>query len=431
MGETTYIKSSSKMNTQPRGPRPLKLHIDVPLLLVVIALVIFGLLMVYSASWNYVLRNNQPASHVLTSQIRWVIVGGIATVFLSQVDYHIYKKLAVLIMLITLAMLTFVLFTGSSPAIPTRTLLGGSVQPSELAKLSIVIYLSVWLYAKKDKLNNITFGLVPMMLILGSTAGLILLQPDISAAATVVILGGLLFFLGDVDMRQIILIVFLVVGVGFAVVYLLPTGRARVDSYIMGLEDPVQASYHVQRAMEAVVRGGFFGVGIGKGTTKFTGLPVPWTDSIFAVITEETGLFGAFIIIALYVTLLWRGLMIAQKAPDLLGKLLASGMTLWVLVEAVINIGVMVNLLPFAGNALPLISAGGSSMTMTLAGIGIIMSVGRYTAIHNNTKKGMSINAVVNLRRRDGRRSLPRNVRPARSRKKRRTSALGRQSKRD
>ncbi len=432
MGESTYVKTTSRISAQPtKGPKPLKLHIDVPLLLVVIALVIFGLLMVYSASWNYVLRNNQPASYVVFSQIRWVIVGALLTVVLSQIDYHIYKKIAVIIMLITLAMLTVVLFTDISPAVPTRTLLGGSVQPSELAKLAIVIYLSVWIHAKKDKLNNITFGLVPMMFILGCTGGLILLQPDISAAATIVILGGLLFFLGDVDIRQIILVVFLAVGVGFAVVTLIPTGQARIASYVSGLEDPVQASYHVQRAMEAVVRGGFFGVGIGKGTTKFTGLPVPWTDSIFAVIAEETGLFGAFIVIGLYLILLWRGLMIAQKAPDLLGRLLASGMTLWILVEAVINIGVMVNLLPFAGNALPLISAGGSSMTMTLAGIGITMSVGRYTAIHYNSRKGMSINAVVNLRRRDGRRSVSGNVRLASNRKKRRTSALGGQPERD
>ena len=197
MGESTYIKTTSRISTQPtKGPKPLKLHVDVPLLLVVIALVIFGLLMVYSASWNYVLRNNQPASHVVFSQIRWVIVGTILSVVLSQVDYHIYKKLAVIIMLITLAMLVVVLFTDISPAVPTRTLLGGSVQPSELAKLAIVIYLSVWIHAKKDKLNNITFGLVPMMFILGCTGGLILLQPDISAAATIVILGGLLFFFG-------------------------------------------------------------------------------------------------------------------------------------------------------------------------------------------------------------------------------------------
>ncbi len=165
--------------------------------------------------------------------------------------------------------------------------------------------------------------------------------------------------------------------------------------------------------MEAVVRGGLFGVGIGKGTTKFTGLPVPWTDSIFAVIAEETGLIGAVLVIALYLVLLWRGLKIAQRAPDGLGFLLASGVTIWITLEALINIGVMVNIIPFAGNALPLMSAGGSSMTMTLAGIGILINVSRTNGRRSSTKEGRTFGAVIDLRRRDWRRSVPRNRRSA------------------
>jgi cell division protein FtsW len=179
--------------------------------------------------------------------------------------------------------------------------------------------------------------------------------------------------------------------------------------YMNGLQNPVQASYHVQRSLEAVVKGGFFGVGIGRATTKFTGLPVAPTDSIFAVIMEETGLIGAIFLIGLYVVVLWRGLYIANKAPDPLGKLLAAGLTIWIFMEAVINMGVMVNLFPFAGNALPLISAGGSSLTTTMMSFGVILNVARTTRGVIPERRPAS--AVVDLRGWDRRGSLPRSGR--------------------
>jgi cell division protein FtsW len=188
-----------------------------------------------------------------------------------------------------------------------------------------------------------------MMFMLGVTGGLIMLEPDISAAATIVMLGGILFFLANGELRQIILVIVAACLVGWLVVTVTDTGRERFLDYANGLQDPQNASYHVQRSMEAVVRGGVFGVGIGRGTTKFTGLPVPWTDSIFAVIAEETGLVGSVIVVTLYIALLWRGLSIAQRAPDMFGRLLAGGITIWIAMEAMINIGVMVNLIPSPG----------------------------------------------------------------------------------
>ena len=189
------------------------------------------------------------------------------------------------------------------------------------------------------------------------------------------------------------------------------TGRDRVTSYIAGLQDPGNASYHVQRAIEAFVRGGWFGSGIGNSATKTNGLPVPWTDSIFAVIGEETGAIGATGVLILYLVFLWRGLAIAQRAPDLLGKLLASGITIWVIIEALINMGVLVNLIPFAGNALPLISAGGSNLVTTMVGIGIVLNISKQ-GNKNGLGKGSGNNAVVDLRWRDGRGRVSRARRP-------------------
>lgn len=399
--------------TQIKRPRSLYLGWDIPLLLVVFSLIVIGLLMVYSASWSYSLQTSGSAHYVVNRQITWALIGLVAAAVISFIDYRRLHKWVLPMMAVTVGMLLLVLLVEDDAMAPRRTLFAGSIQPSELAKLAIIIYLSAWLYAKRDQINNISLGLLPMMVILGLTSGFILLQPDISAAATIVMLGGILFFLANGELRQIILVLVAASLVGWLVVTVSDTGRERFLDYINGFSDPQSASYHVQRAMEAVVRGGIFGVGIGRGTTKFTGLPVPWTDSIFAVIAEEIGLIGSAVVIALYIILLWRGLSIAQRAPDMFGRLLASGLTIWITLEAMINIGVMVNLIPFAGNALPMMSAGGSSMVMTLVAIGLLMNVSRSAVAQQEKKQGSIFNAVADLRRRDGRRGISRDSRSA------------------
>jgi cell division protein FtsW len=192
----------------------------------------------------------------------------------------------------------------------------------------------------------------------------------------------------------------------------------RITLFIGSLGDVSAAPEQIQRAIQAISRGGLFGVGIGNSITKDTGLQVAWTDSIFAVITEETGLIGATTVIGLYMALLWRGLEIANRAPDLLGRLLASGMTIWIAIEALINISVMLSLIPVAGNALPFISMGGSSMVTSLAAVGIILNISR--AAKKETKKSAPVertsSAASDMRRRNGRRSVSRNVHSASTR---------------
>src|SRR5271157_238777 len=412
MGSTTFVRPSTAENVvQPvrTTTRPLRLRLDVWLLLSVVSLIVIGLLMVYSASWNYALRNGMQSYSIVLSQAKWVGVGLIAAIVLSYFNYHRLKIFLLPMMAFTFLAMFIVLWVSDNRYGATRTLMNGSIEPSELAKLAVIIYLSFWLFSKKDKLNNLFYGLIPLAFILGGTAGMILLQPDLSAAATVVMFGGLLFFLAGGEVKQIILTVAIALLLGYIIATISSTGHNRLTQYINGLQDPQNASYQVQRSLEAVVKGGVFGVGLGNSTTKYTGLPVPWTDSIFAIITEETGLVGAFVVLMLYIILLWRGLSIARRAPDLLGKLLASGITFWITIEAVINMGAMVNLVPFAGNALPLISAGGSNLTMTLAAIGVLMNVARQANEEQSTTEGRPFSAVVDLRRRDRRRRVPRN----------------------
>jgi cell division protein FtsW len=419
MGTGTFVNRQSYRTTPGSAKQrttALRGGGDVALLLAVIAIVVFGLLMLYSASWDFSFQIYGSASHMFVRQLLWLGLGVLTAFVLTRIDYHYWRNLSVPAIFLTIILLLGVLFMNEIRLGAARTFYEGSIQPSELAKLVTIIYLAVWLYAKRDQIHDVQLGLVPLGVILGIVGGLIYLQPDLSAAATVLILGGLLFFLAGGDMRQIVFLLLAAIVAGWIVVQISQTGQERVSSFWAGIKDPSQASYHVRRSLEAIVKGGWFGVGIGRANTKLTGLPVPPTDSIFAVIVEELGLFGALLVIGMYAVLVWRGLVIARRAPDMLGTLLASGLTLWIGLEATINMTVMVGLLPFAGNALPFISAGGSNLTASLAAIGILMNISRQGGslkTGDDNEDRSTYGAVIDLRRRDRRRRVSRPRRSA------------------
>ncbi len=378
MGEQTLI------GIQPDTIKRLKkkwhnsMQIDLVLLGVVFALLVFGLIMVYSSSWNFSILSYDSTGDAAKRQLMWALVGIGIGAFCLIFDYHFFKYLAIPILVVTCAALIAVLVFSSGTGTDTRgTVFGNSVQPSELAKIGVIIYLSVWLNSKRDSLKKLSFGLLPLALIVGFVGGLIAVQPDISAAVSVVALGGVLFFMADSDLKQIILLVLAILLASAVVISISDNGRTRVTDYWNGLQDISTASDHIRYSFRAIVEGGLFGKGLGKGTIKVIGLPVAWTDSIYSVIAEEFGLVGALIVLGMYMVLWWRGVRIAHRAPDQLGRLLAGGITFWITFEALMNICVMINLLPFAGNPLPLISTGGSNLVTTLAAIGILLNISK------------------------------------------------------
>jgi cell division protein FtsW len=406
MGAGTFINDRTLQNTKPAS-KPGR-SLDLPLLVTVIALVIFGLVMMFSASWDYSLSQYGSPMRMFDRQVLWLGLGLVAAIALSVVDYHHWRKLIVPAMGLTILLLVIVLIVNEIRLGAARALYQGSYQPSELAKLITVIYLSVWLYAKREVLHDLTLGLFPLGVILGLIGGLIYQQPDLSAAGTVLLIGGLLFFLAGGALKQIGVLLLVAVVAGWLVTQVSPTGHERVAEFLAGLKDPTQASYHVQRSFEAIVNGGWFGVGIGRAESKLTGLPVPPTDSIFAVIVEELGVIGALALIVMYTAVVWRGLLIARRAPDMLGTLLATGLVMWIGIEAGINMMVMVGLLPFAGNALPFVSSGGSNLVASLAAIGILLNISRQRGETNNDEEWREYSAAVDLRRWNRRRRVPR-----------------------
>ena len=408
MGEGTFVTKSNKNRNKSRS---LQLPIDVPLLLIVVLLLVFGLLIVYSASWDFSILMGKERTYIFGRQIIWIVLGCITATIATFIDYHFYQKILVPLGLGTLALLLAVLIVNQQADDEfTRMLLGGSIQPSELAKAVIVIYLSYWLFRRKESINDMQIALIPLVVILGITFGLIFLQPDLSAALTVLLMGIMLFFLAGGDWKIILLVFVTAVLVGLPLMYLYPTGRERINSYLISLNNPLDSSYHIQRCLEAVVKGGWFGVGIGQADTKFTGLPLAPTDSIFAVVAEEMGIIGGLFVVSLFILLIWRGLVIAKNAPDQFGSLMAFGLTAWIGIEALMNMAVIVGLMPFTGNALPFISAGGSNMLVSLTSIGIILNISR-TSKKRNPPERSSRSAVVDLRGRNGRRSVSRRYR--------------------
>ena len=414
MGTRAFVDNRVKVSPAKK----LTHSVDIPMMLTAVALLVFGLIMLYSASFDFSYKEFGSSTYMFARQVRWMLLGVTVAAALSMFDYHHWRKMVIFAMLGTIGLLAAVLFINEMRLGASRSLYEGSYQPSEIAKLVAVIYIAVWLYAKRDFLHDISLGLIPLGVILGIIGGLIYLQPDLSAAGTVLILGGLLFFLAGADIRQILFLLILAVFMGWVVVQFSATGQDRVTSFVAGLQDPTQSSYHVQRSLEAVIKGGVFGVGLGQANTKLTGLPFAPTDSIFAVVAEELGLFGSVLLMSLYTMLVWRGLVIARRAPDMLGTLLASGITFWIGIEALINMSVMVGLMPFAGNALPFISAGGSNLVSTLSAIGIILNISRQSSeiVKQEENDWRSFGAVIDLRRRNGRRSVSRPRRSQRSR---------------
>jgi cell division protein FtsW len=414
MGIGTFVSQSTKPAATPSHRNRTSTG-DLILIAAVIALGIIGLLMLYSASTDFSLRNYGSPNYMFNKQLLWVAIGIVTAFVVSRLDYHYWQKLALPLMGVTIVMLVAVLLVKDVRNGAVRTLLGGSVQPSEMAKLATILYLSIWLYSKREFMHDIQLGLFPLAFILGCIGGLIYLEPDLSAALTIFILGGLLFFLAGGDLRQIILFCVVALVAGWLVVQISSTGRARLASYLAGLKDPLQSSDHVLWALESVYKGKWFGVGIGNATTKLIGLPFAATDSIFAVLVEELGLFGAAALIGLYGLVLWRGLKISTKAPDSLGSVMAAGLTYWIILEAIINMSMMVGLFPVAGNALPFVSAGGSNLISSMTAIGILLSISRQSGkkvpVDNHERRSYS--ASVDLRRRDRRRSISRARRPA------------------
>ena len=361
------------------------------------------------------------ASFYLKRQFLAFGLGLAACLVIIQFDYHSLRKISLPLLAVTIVGLFVLLFFGEAIFGARRGLNAGSYQPSEVAKVAALIYIAHWLSSKGDRIKDLTYGLFPFSVIVGFVCALIVGQPDLSTAALLALSCFTLFFIAGADLKQ-----FGILGAVAATVFLflmltLPYARTRVDDYMTALRDPIEGSYQLQQVLIALGTGNWFGVGLGEGTQKFGPLPAAHTDGVFAILGEEAGFVGTIFVIALYGLMIWRGVLIARKARDQFGFLLAIGVTCWLAFQTIINIAVITAVIPFTGMPLPFLSYGGSSLVITMIGVGILLSVSRDAVLTRNVqqrrpgRKPASESVVENfdMWRRDGR---PRLSRPRRRR---------------
>lgn len=341
--------------------------------LVVLILLIVGLVMVYSASYGFALLEGgayegRPA--YFTKRQGMFLLFGLGIMFVTwRIDYHVYQRFAVPILLLTILMLLVIAPMGRW-VIRSR-----SVQPVELAKMGAIVYIAVWLAAHGEHIRDVNLGLIPFAIILGVIAGLIIAQPDFSTAVLLVATATAMFFVAGADMKQL-LISFLFGGIALMAVTFVASYRSdRVRTWLYGpLSDPLGQGFQPIQSLVALNEGGWLGAGLGTSQQKFV-IYAPHTDGIFAIIGEELGFIGAVTVIVLYALWTWRGFHIARYAPDVYGMLLAVGLVSWVIFQATLHIAVVTGLAPFTGTVLPFVSYGGSSLVSSLASVGILLNI--------------------------------------------------------
>ena len=344
-----------KKRTEPLLAGRNKYAVDYWLLLGTAALLVLGFLMVYSTTFDLGLRFKDNPTYYMTRQVGAIVLGVAAIIIIMQFDYHALRIISVPLIVVTSVLLVFLLFFGQVDYGAARALSQGSYQPSELAKLATILYIAHWLHSKGDRIKQINYGLVPFSIITGVMFGLIVLQPALSTAILVGLISFTLFFVAGADLKQVLLVGAVAGGVVLLLMTILPHAAQRVTDYRAALADPFQASYQVRQALGALAQGGLFGVGLGQGVQKF----------------------GALGVIALMAFLTWRGFRVAARARDTYGFLLAVGVTVWIAYQALINLAVITSVIPFTGMPLPFLSYGGSSMLITLVGIGILLNISR------------------------------------------------------
>jgi cell division protein FtsW len=386
---------ASSRTAAPDERRPSRIRsgvalLDMPLLLVTGLLIAIGSLMIYSTTFDWGYQDFGSDTAIFMIHVRNLLIGGVVLLGMAFIPYRFWRRIAVMLLLATVGGLIAVLLFSDATFGARRAFLQGSYQPGELAELIIVVYLAAWLGSKKTRIASIAFGLIPFAVLVGGVGLLVILQPDLSTAATIFIVAVLMYFLAGANVTHLLSVGGFLGVTGYILSQNFNYAQGRVSSYIAGLTDLTQTNYHAQQAIIAFLNGGLTGVGLGQGRQKFGNLPTSHTDSIFAVIGEELGVIGAVFVIVLFITLAIRGFHIARHARDPFGSLLAVGVTLLIVTKALLNIAVMLNLLPSTGVALPFISYGGSSLVTIMAGVGLLLSVARTAAIETSPERGNS-----------------------------------------
>ena len=357
------------------------LKYDKVLFTATLLLVCASIVMVYSASALVALERYQQPYLFVTRQVMWAILGLALLAVAMRVDYRTYRNDGFVWVLLGLvaALLVGVLF--SAPINGTRRWFGVGglgIQPSELAKIACVLFTALILERRMHRIDDLSYSLLPIAIVVGVLVGLILLQPDFGTAMSLLLIVAAMVFAAGLDYRYLAATVLVTLPAIYLVLVSAPYRRRRLFAFWDPWADPLGDGFQIIQSLIAVGTGGVFGRGLMEGVQKLFYLPEPHTDFIFAVIGEELGLIGATGVLACFCLIGWRGLRIAVRAPDSFGAFVALGLTSMIVMQAFGNMSVVLGLMPTKGIPLPLVSAGGSSLLISLLGMGVLLNISQH-----------------------------------------------------
>ena len=357
--------------------------LDVAFLSILLLLLCYGLLMLYSAGYAVALYRRGDAYAYIRPQLLFAALGVAAMYAASLVDYHIWHRLAWPLLGVSLVLLVIVLFMPEYNGCKRWLVLPGlgTLQPSEIAKFSVVLVFSHIISLNHDRMKTFSTGVLPFGLVLGAVAVLMLLEPHLSGTVLILGIGAVLMFVGGTGLRWFGIAAALGVGAVAAAVVLLPDlvpyAAGRLASWQDPFADPLGEGHQTIQSLYAIASGGLVGLGLGNSRQKYLYVPEPQNDFIFSILCEELGFAGAALVILLFLALFLRGMSIAVRARDKFGALLVVGFVTQVILQAVLNIAVVTNTIPNTGISLPFFSSGGTSLMMLLGEMGIVLSVSR------------------------------------------------------
>jgi cell division protein FtsW len=381
------MRSNSTLRRSTAGPGSRRARaIEQPatdwfLVAIVLVLVVLGLIMAYSTTFYWSATSEGSPFTLFAKQLLYAVIGLVCFVVLSRIDYGIWRRWVLPAIAAAALSLVAVLIWGDTVFNARRTLLNGSLQPSEPAKIIILMYGAAWLASRREQVTSIRNGLAPFAVIVGLIVGFIVLQPDLSTSAIIFIAAAAMFFMAGASLYQILLVGCISVIAFIGLVNVFPHAMDRLQGFVGALGNPENTQYHIQQSLLAIGDGGLFGSGIGAGRQKFGLLPTPHTDSVFAVLAEELGLLGVVVTLGLYVLLAYRSLRVAQKAGNAFGSFWAIGIITWIMMQALLNLLAMTGMLPLPGVPVPFLSVGGSSLISILAACGILVSISRGSRV--------------------------------------------------
>ena len=382
MAERTAKKES--ILTRMRTARLSRGKMDFSILLVISVLCAFGLVMIFSASYYYAQHYsgaNNDSSYYLKRQLVYLIVGYPTMLLISLINYRVIERLRSLFLAISIILLIAVLLWGQDLNGGKRWLnfAGISVQPSELAKFGLMIFMCSYMSRHRNEMNTFRFGMLPMLIAIGVIAGLVMLQPNMSMAVIIGFIGVVLLYLGGCDWKQLLILGGIAVAVVLVLAFSQPYRVARMTSFSNPENDPQGTGYQLLQSYYAIGSGGFFGKGLNNSYQKLLYMTYGESDFIFAILCEEFGFVGGLIVILMYGWIVFRGIVIAMRCRNRFGSLLAAGISIVFGFQVFVNIGVVTGLLPTTGQALPFISAGGTSLLVFLAAMGLLLNISRDT----------------------------------------------------